>query len=331
LSPSFYAIANKTLIMSSLNIISVPSELGAGTRGSSLGVAALQIAAYNSKSTTFSQFPFIEIATKNNLVLKDILTPYAKQIEAIVDISKLLRDQISLVVEKGKFPLTLCGDHSSTAAVLAGIKSAHPDKKLGVVWIDAHADLHSPYTTPSGNMHGMPLAIALGEDNLENKTNDPVEITKKQWEELKNLSGSTPIINYENLVYIALRDTEEQEESKIIKNKVKVFEVDEVRKKGAETIAQETLNYLSQCDIIHISFDVDSMDCDLVSYGTGTPVPNGITEKEASTMINLMLLDKKVISFDVVEINPCLDNKGNVMAETALRIIENAVPIITKR
>jgi arginase len=317
--------------MSSLNFISVPSELGAGTRGSSLGVAALQIAAYNNKSTTFSQFPFIEISTKNDLVLRDISTPYAKQIEAIVDISKKLKDQVAHVVEKGKFPLVLCGDHSSSAAILAGIKQAHPQKKLGVVWIDAHADLHSPYTTPSGNMHGMPLAIALGEDNLENKTNDPVEITKKQWEELKNLSGNIPTINYQDLVYIALRDTEEQEENKIINNNVKVVEVDEVRKKGAEIIVKETLEYLSHCDIIHISFDVDSMDCDLVSYGTGTPVPNGLTEKEASTMINLMLLDKKVISLDVVEINPCLDNKGNVMAETALRIIENAIPIITKR
>ena len=96
-------------------------------------------------------------------------------------------------------------------------------------------------------------------------------------------------------------------------------------------ISQEILSYLDKCDMIYVSFDVDSLDCDLVSYGTGTPVSNGLSEQEAGGLINLLLIDKRAICIEFVEINPCLDNKQNKMAETAFRILENATTIIEKR
>ena len=317
--------------MSNLQFISIPSELGAGTRGSSLGVAAIRVAALNAHSDLFLRFPFEEIPIDNDLFLQEVKTPYAARIKAITDDNKRLRDKMEKTFSKNRFPFVLCGDHSSSIGVIAGIKKAYPTKRLGVIWIDAHADIHSPFTTPSGNLHGMPIAAALAEDNLKKSRNTPDEKTKRYWKAIKGIAGVTPMINYSDLVYISVRDTEEQEESLMINNQVKSIEVEEIRDKGTEQVVKDTFEHLKDCDIIHVSFDVDSLDCDLVSYGTGTPVPNGLTEKEAGSIINLLLLDKKVVSMDVVEVNPCLDNKGNVMAETALRIIETATQIITKR
>jgi arginase len=193
---------------------------------------------------------------------------------------------------------------------------------LGVIWIDAHADLHTPYTTPSGNMHGMPIACVLGEDNKERQQNKPDDETIEYWEKLKALGGITPKINYNDLVYIALRDFEPQEEFLIKKNKVRVFNLQEIRKKAVERVAIESLNYLDHCDIIYVSFDVDSMDS-RISSGTGTPVPNGITEKEAGNLIYYIMRSKKIVCFEMVEINPTLD-KENLMAENAFEILQKA-------
>lgn len=199
---------------------------------------------------------------------------------------------------------------------------AYPEKRLGVIWIDAHADMHSPYTTPSGNMHGMPIAGILGEDNKERAMNKPDDETIEYWEKLKNLGGITPKIHYNDLVFIALRDFESPEEALIKNNKVRVFNLPEIRKKAVERIAIEALNYLDHCDLIYVSFDVDSMDS-RISSGTGTPVPNGITEKEAGNLIYYIMRSKKICCFEMVEINPTLD-KENLMAENAFEILQKA-------
>jgi arginase len=227
--------------------------------------------------------------------------------------------------------LILAGDHSSAGGSIAGIKKSNPDKRLGVIWIDAHADLHSPYTSPSGNMHGMPLATALNFDNIDHKIKELEPEVIETWKKLKNVGGIAPKINPEDLVFIGVRDTEESEDYFIANNSIRNVSVEYVRRNGVEKVSAEVLNYLKECDILYLSFDVDSMDCDLVSYGTGTPVSNGITEQEASGLINHFLIDKRVGCFEVVEINPCLDNKQNKMAETAFRILENATSIIEKR
>ena len=199
---------------------------------------------------------------------------------------------------------------------------AHPNKRLGVIWIDAHADIHSPYTTPSGNMHGMPIACSLDEDNKEKAINKLDDETSEFWEKLKNLGGICPKINYQDLVYIALRDFEPPEDFLIKRNKVRVFTLQEIRKKAVERVAIESLNYLDSCDIIYVSFDVDSMDS-RISSGTGTPVPNGITEKEAGNLIYYIMRSKKIACFEMVEINPTLD-KENLMAENAFEILQKA-------
>ncbi|MFP5470297.1 MAG: arginase [Bacteroidia bacterium] len=317
--------------MAKLEIIENPSELGAGTRGASLGIGALKVAAFNAKSDFFKKYASTKITDYNYILHSDIKTPKAKRIDGIVKVYNEVAEAVSKSIQHNKFPLVLAGDHSSAGGTITGVKLSNPDARVGVVWIDAHADLHTPYTTPSGNIHGMPLATALGIDNKENKQNQPTEEGIKFWKKLKTVGKITPKIQPKDLVYVALRDFESPEENFIRENKITVHSVRDVRKLGAEEIAKKIQKQLTKCDVIYISFDVDSLDCDLVSYGTGTPAEDGLTEQEASQLINLLLLDKKVCCLEVVEINPCLDNKQNRMAETAFRIIEKAAAIITKR
>lgn len=305
-----------------IRIVEVKSEIGAGTRGSSMGIDAIKIAALDFGSPFFKKFKTVEIPTENQLLLEPVVNDYAKRIKGIYSLNERIAKEIQKTLAKDEVPIVLAGDHSSALGTISGIRMAYPQKRLGVIWIDAHADIHSPYTTPSGNMHGMPIACVLGEDNRDRQQNKPDDETVEYWEKLKNLGGISPKIQYNDLVFIALRDFEPQEDYLIKKNKVRVFGLPEIRKKAVERIAIEALNYLDHCDLIYVSFDVDSMDS-RISSGTGTPVPNGITEKEAGNLIYYIMRSKKICCFEMVEINPTLD-KENLMAENAFEILQKA-------
>jgi len=305
-----------------IKIIEVKSEIGAGTRGSSMGVDAIKIAALDFGSPFFKRFKTVEIPNENNLLLEPVVNDYAKRIKGIFALNERIAKEIQKTLKSDEIPIVLAGDHSSALGTISGIKMAHPDKRLGVIWIDAHADLHSPYTTPSGNMHGMPLSCVLAEDNKDRQQNKPDDETVEYWDKLKSLGGISPKIQYNDLVFIALRDYEPPEEFLIKKNKIRIFSLQEIRKKAVERVAIDSLNYLDHCDIIYVSFDVDSMDS-RISSGTGTPVPNGITEKEAGNLIYYIMRSKKIVCFEMVEINPTLD-KENLMAENAFEILQKA-------
>lgn len=318
--------------MKPIQIIEVKSEIGAGTRGASLGIDAIKIAALNKHSRFFKRNQSLVVEVENQLLLDDIDTPWAKRIEGLVKIYDRVAQATSQTLEAGKFPFVLAGDHSTAGGTIAGIKKAYPNKRLGAVWIDAHADLHSPYTTPSGNLHGMPVATALGIDNIEHRVEDrdlgPGTIEK--WEMLKDTAGIKPKISAEDLVFVALRDFEEQEEAVIRKEGIRVFEVEEVRKEGVPEIVDEILKVLAPVDIIYISFDVDSMD-KKISQGTGTPVDGGLEINEAKDLINGLLKSPKTVCFELVEVNPLLDLTGNKMAEIAFDIIKEAYHTIESR
>lgn len=305
-----------------IKLIEVKSEIGAGTRGASMGVDAIKIAALDFGSNFFKKFKSIEIQNENHLLLEPVVNDYAKRIKGIHTLNERLANEIKKTLQKDEIPIVLAGDHSSALGTISGIKMAYPNKRVGVIWIDAHADIHTPYTTPSGNMHGMPIAALLAEDNKERQQNKPDDETVEYWEKLKNIGGISPKLHYNDLVYIALRDFEPQEDFLIKKHKVRVFNLQEIRKKAVERVAIESLNYLDHCDVIYVSFDVDSMDS-RISSGTGTPVPNGITEKEAGNLIYYIMRSKKIVCFEMVEINPTLD-KENLMAENAFEILQKA-------
>lgn len=298
------------------------SEITAGTRGASLGPDAIITAARKNDKSIFGDYPIQEIKNVNHLLDLPTEHQFAKRIEGLLEVYTDLNEKVAALLLGKKFPLILAADHGSAGGTIAGIKSAFPTKKLGIVWIDAHADIHTPYTTPSGNMHGMPLATVLNDDNLPCKLNNLPEKTVDYWNKLKQIGGIVPKTTAENLVYLAVRDTEEQENKIIERLNIKNYPVAEIRSKGVSAIMNEVENKLGDCEIIYVSFDVDSMDPDITSYGTGTPVKNGLYPNEAKEILTFFAKNMKTVCIEFVEVNPCLDNKINTMAEITLDLIE---------
>jgi len=313
--------------MKNVKFIEVKSEIGAGTRGASMGVDAIKIAALDYGSSMFKQIESLEIKIENQLLFEPTKTTYAKRIAGILNIYERIAPVVSQILKKNGFPIILAGDHSTSGGTIAGIRMAFPKQKLGVIWIDAHADIHSPYTTPTGNMHGMPVAVILAEDNIANKMNKPDKDTVDLWNRLKKVGGISPKINYKDLVYIGVRDVEPEETYLLKKHKVKTFTTAEVKRNGVEKIARDALAHLTHCNLIYVSFDVDSMDSS-ISKGTGTPVRNGITEKEAGSLLVRLVQNEKVCCFEICEVNPTLD-KENLMAENTFEILQKVVSQLT--
>ena len=297
------------------------SEITAGTRGASLGPEAIMTAARTKDSKLFGQFPINFIEDSNYLLDQAIEYSFAKRIEGLNDIFQRVSDKVISTLKNDKFPFVIASDHGSAGGTIAGIKLAYPDKRLGVVWIDAHGDLHTPYTTPSGNMHGMPLATALGEDNLECKKNDVGENEAEMWTKLSSLGDIKPKINAEDLVFISVRDVEPEEIAMMNRLQISNHTVDAVRTKGKEEIMVKIKNQLSDCDLIYVSFDVDSMDPEYTSHGTGTPVDHGLRPEEAEYFLCELAKMQKTVCVEFVEVNPCLDEKTNKMAEVTFDIL----------
>lgn len=312
--------------MKNIKLIEVPSEIGAGTRGASLGIDAIKIAALDFMSNFFVHFPSEKVETENRLLFEPIQSPYAKRISGVATmydrVSKAVKDSI----KNNFFPVVISGDHSIAGGTIAGIKMAKPHSRLGIIWIDAHADLHTPYTTPSGNMHGMPLSISIGEDNEENKVHQLDEKTKKEWDQLKNFGKINPKVLGEDIVFISLRDFEKEEKQLIDKYRMKVITTSEVRRKGPESVVRSAIRYLTECTDIYVSFDVDCLDSS-ITKGTGTPVSNGLREREAEDLVSKFMQNRKICCFEITEVNPTLD-KENLMSEIAFNILQRSVNVL---
>jgi len=312
-----------------LKIIEVKSEIGAGTRGASLGVEAMKIASLDLNSDFFKQYESVEVENVNELLFDGAKHSYAKFIDGVMIMEERVCLEVYETIFDDFFPIIMAGDHSTSYGTIAGIKKAFPKARLGVIWIDAHADIHTPFTTPSGNMHGMALAMACGIDNLECKVNDPRGETTEYWEQLKNVGMPGPKVYPEDIVFIAVRDLEKPENYLINKYNINFIETEDVKKLGADKIARRALEMLDHCDYIYISFDVDCIDS-RVSTGTGTPVPNGLTVEEAKVLSAELAKDPKVCAWEIVEVNPTLDTE-NRMAESAFEILEATARSIVSR
>ncbi|CAM1372767.1 Arginase [Tenacibaculum litopenaei] len=308
--------------MKEVKIIKNRSDIGAGTRGSDMGVDAIEIAAINKGSNYFDRFEYEDVITENESIYNKENNSVAKRIENVFNQCKRLSNHVKVNLQEGKFPLVLSGDHSSALGTISGVKAANATKRVGVIWIDAHGDLHSPYTSPSGNIHGMPLAAAIADDNLDCQINDVDRETTEFWERMKNIGVPGQKVNPEDIVFFGVRDTEEPEDKQMEKHGIKNYMVAEVRYRGLEICVQEALEKLGHCDVLYVSFDVDAMDCDMISYGTGTPVPKGFDQFEIIDIISQLLDSQKVACVEFVEVNPLLDLKGNKMAETAFDVLD---------
>jgi len=309
-----------TIMNRQLQFIFNPSELGAGTRGASLGPEAIRAAARAQNSTLFSEYPVYTLPNRNDLLDRPTNFPYAKRIDGVLQIFEGIKTQVKEAIDSGMFPLIIAGDHSSAGGTMAGLKLAYPGKRLGVLWIDAHADLHSPYTTPSGNIHGMPIATALGVDQSDLRKNNLDLTTMQYWNQLKSHS-----LKPADLIYIGVRDVEEEEIHAMRQLNLRNYTVKELRDRGLQRCIDEISEKLQACDIVYVSFDVDSMDPSETSYGTGTPVPMGISFDEAKTILTSMSKLNNLACMEIVEVNPCLDNEKNKMAERSFELINSLV------
>lgn len=306
------------------------SEITAGTRGASLGPEAIMTAARKSNNLFFGRYPIAIVEDSNHMLDMEVKFPFAKRIEGLVQVFESVSKEVKTVLDKRDFPFVIAGDHGSAGGTIAGIKAAYPNKRLGVVWIDAHGDLHTPYTTPSGNMHGMPLATALSDDNKQEQKNDLSSEETELWNELKTMHTNGPRLKAEDLVFISVRDTEEQEDALIERLDITNHTVDQVRSKGKEAVMHEILSQLIECDMIYVSFDVDSMDPEFTSHGTGTPVDNGLLPDEAEYFLTELAKNKKTVCIEFVEVNPCLDEKENIMAEVTFDLLEKTINQLEK-
>jgi len=302
-------------------IITVCSDIGAGVRGADQGINALLNLAKQSR-----QFDQLKTTACVVAFPEGFTSQYAKHIEQVLNISESVCEVVCDSRVSGHFPIVLSGDHSSAAGTIAGVKKANPESRLGVIWVDAHADLHTPFTSFSGNMHGMPVAAALGVDNLACLFRDPDKMTQEFWSQLKLIGGVFEKTRPSDVVYVSVRDLEEQEAYLIEKLGIRNFSTAELHDRKAMPLGEQILEYLKECTEIYLSFDTDCLDGS-ISKGTGLPVENGIMPKEAADLIGVILRDERVVCFEITELNPSLDINSTTI-NIVFHLLETAVDIL---
>lgn len=292
------------------HIIQLVSDLGANPekKGAALGPAAL-LEFDATRTKYFYNVPVKTIEVPQTFNRPQVKPEFAHFVDIIGEYLLNSKQEISDLLSRGYFPFVMSGDHSNAASVIAALRSYYPNKKIGVVWIDAHADVHTPYTTPSGNMHGMPVAMSLGIDNLSQQKNSPNEEVTHWWSRLKNLSGVGTSIESKDICFVAVRDKEEEETAYIKQEEIKTFTPEVINEHGITKIYNGIIEYFKSYDYIYVSFDIDSLDKSLVP-GTGTPVDKGLSKLQAGELLYLLWNNPKLIGFEIAEINPGLDSEG---------------------
>ncbi len=290
-------------------IILAQSEAGAGKRGASLGTTALL---FELKEQGCPLPENIIYTTQYNDQIENEKPSFGKHVKIVLKAAIDLEAKMRLALFKNNSCFILSGDHSNAAASVSAFSNHFGVENCGLIWIDAHADLHTPYTTPSGNFHGMPVAAILGlNKNSDRKIPDEIA---EIWKVLINLGSSNlPKILPENIVFIGIRDLEEAEWKVIHLLGITYFTPKDIAEIGIASIIEKTKNKLEHLNHWYVSFDADSID-PKISAGTGTPVNKGLTDAETLFCIDSLLKDKKTACFEITEINPLLDRE-NMMAK----------------
>ena len=290
--------------MQNVSIIGFPMDLGADRRGVDMGPSALRIAGLQTKLESLGYKVDDNGDIKIEIMERQkIKNPRLKYLDEIIKTSKLLADKVEKVLVKGDFPLCIGGDHSMALGTISGIASycKKRKQKLGVIWIDAHSDMNTDETSPSGNIHGMPLASLLG----------------LGCDELVNLLGFSPKLDPENCALIGIRSIDEAEKVNIKKLGVPIYTMNDIDKLGIHRIIAKVLKqFREKVDHIHISFDVDSVDPS-VAPGVGTPVSGGLSYREAHLLMETIAECGCMSSIEVAELNPILDHKNQSAAFAA--------------
>jgi len=294
-----------------VNLIGFPMDLGADRRGVDMGPSALRIAGLPERLQNLGY----KIIDDGDIIIQikekqKVENPKLKYLDEILKTSKILAKKVEKSLSQNHFPLCIGGDHSMAIGTIAGISSycIKNKLKLGVIWIDAHADMNTDKTSPSGNIHGMPLAANLGLGN----------------EKLVNFYGVTPKLKPENTALIGVRSIDEFEKKNIKQMNLSVYTMSDVDKLGIHRIIARVLKqFQEKVDHIHVSFDLDSVDPTLAP-GVGTPIPGGLSFRESHLLMESIAECGCMSSLEVTEVNPILDDK-NKSAQFAAELIASSM------
>jgi len=294
--------------MEPVYILGVPLDLGAGRRGVDMGPSAVRVAGLHRTLRELGH----QIIDCGDLSIPIAETrsfgqSHLKFLHEITETCSRLAQEVSEVFRKGGVPLVLGGDHSLAIGSVAGVASHWGSSKFGLIWFDAHGDINTPATTPTGNIHGMPLAVLLGHGDLQ----------------LVELGGATPKLSGKDTVLVGVRRLDPGEREMLSTSGVTVFTMRDIDEMGMKTVVEAALDIATAAGKpLHVSFDLDVID---PSYapGVGTPANGGITYREAHLAMELIADCQRLSSFDCVEINPLLDNR-NRTAALAVELIGSA-------
>jgi len=293
-----------------IQVIGVPMDLGAGRRGVDMGPSAIRIAGLAEKlralGCTVTDAGDITTKIPEQQRVKDEKLRYLPEIARV---TTLLAGKVEKVFEVGDFPLILGGDHSIAIGSVGGLAlfCRRRKKKLGLLWIDAHGDMNTPETSPTGNIHGMPLAVCAGVG--------PAELT--------SIGGHSPKLNPRDIFLIGVRELDSAEKVRIRETGINILTIEDIDKYGVHGVMERTLRRLARnVDYVHVSFDLDVVD-PTIAPGVGTPVKGGLSYREAHSIMETIAESKLMTSLDVVEVNPILDNH-NQSAELAVELVESA-------
>jgi len=284
-----------------VTLIGVPLDLGAGRRGVDMGPSALRVADVDAKIAALGY----EVADWGDLPVKIRETqgpgdPRLKYLKEIVEVCGLLRDRVGEALAGESIPVVLGGDHSVAMGTIAGL-ARHFNRrreKLGLIWFDAHADANTPETSPSGNIHGMPLAAVLGHGA----------------ESLVNLAGFLPMVEASRAALVGIRDVDPAERATVKSSGIGAFTMRDVDERGMRSVMEEAIKRATTGTAgVHVSFDLDGIDPDFAP-GVGTPSPGGLSYREAHLAMEMLADTGKVVSAELVEVNPILDQRNGTAA-----------------
>ncbi len=293
-----------------IHIIGVPLDLGASRRGTDAGPSAVRVAGLSASLVKLGY----EVTVESDIPVPTMETRHPESRKArfkseILEVCERLAVATRDTLDAGDIPLVIGGDHSIAMGTIAGVAAHYRNMgaDIGLIWFDAHGDMNLPGTSPSGNIHGMPLAHVLGHG-------DP---------DLANILDQCPAVKPENVVLIGIRDIDDHEREFIRTSGIKVFTMSDIDELGMTHVCQETLKIVNANTAgFHISFDVDGCDPSVIP-GSGTLVPGGVSFREAHQLLENCAKTGRMTSMEVVELNPFLD-QANVSAERAVALIQSA-------